>query len=366
MSLIDKKIKSFLSKKKWQKLTIVVFALFLLVFIIILIFLNNIFSQESLNKTFVPDLIKENNQLVSSESDCQDCSINPLTGEIQEEYFGYPLAVVIDNNIDARPPSGINKADIVYEVPVEGGITRYLAVFNSVLEIDKIGPIRSARPYILDFSEELSSLFVHCGGSPQALMQIAQNDIFNMNEFYNGDYFYRDRNKPVPHNIYTDSESLRKYLQDNKKEDLDISSWKFKVSSYEEEVDVGNLSQVIDIDYLANAHKVEWVYDWQEQNYVRHLNEVLHEDDKGNKIRAKNIIIRQVESEVLDEKLRLAINTKGEGEAVICAEAVCKKGKWKKEDSNSRTYYYVDGKEFIFEPGNFWIEVVDQEVDFSY
>src|SRR3989339_236076 len=108
------------------------------------------------------------------------------------EENNYPVAVMIDNHPGARPQSSLARANLVYEAEAEGGITRYLAIYADLNDLKEIGPIRSARPYFIDLARETSALYVHVGGSAGALAMLAQNKIPDMNEFYNGKYFWRD------------------------------------------------------------------------------------------------------------------------------------------------------------------------------
>ncbi len=124
-----------------------------------------------LSGVFVDDSKKVVDEITNEEGKVRDS----LTGAWVEEQnmprqvFG----VVIDNNISARPQSGIDKAFLVVESPVEAGIPRLLAFFDEDQDVKKIGPVRSARPYFLDWNNELDSLFVHVGGSNEALDKIA-------------------------------------------------------------------------------------------------------------------------------------------------------------------------------------------------
>ena len=105
----------------------------------------------------------------------------------EDESNLYPTAIIIENLTAARPQSGLDKAQIVYEALAEGGITRFLAIYarGHTAEVPQIGPVRSARPYYIDWVEELGAMFVHIGGSPQALTEINKRDIFDLNQFFN-------------------------------------------------------------------------------------------------------------------------------------------------------------------------------------
>ena len=96
---------------------------------------------------------------------------HPLTGQVvaKENFDFFPIAVMMDNSSDILPQAGLSAATVVYEALAESNITRLLAIFDSQIKLEKIGPIRSARNYFMDWAEEYHGLFMHVGGSPQAL-----------------------------------------------------------------------------------------------------------------------------------------------------------------------------------------------------
>ncbi|MCF7819989.1 MAG: DUF3048 domain-containing protein [Candidatus Pacebacteria bacterium] len=359
MKIKTDKILSF--KKMLWSLVIVVATIIL--FGLIIFFLNLNAKDKDLQNLKI-NLPLKNNFTDQQAETCDNCLPDILTGELKPEASGYPLAVIVDNHLDARPALGLSQAKLVYEVPVEGGITRYLAIFSSDQEIEAIGPVRSARPYFIDWVEPLSALFVHCGGSPEALVDIIQKDIIDLNEFYNADYFWRDSSRPAPHNVITSSDKLSAYLEKNNLSKASLISWQFKA-------DISPSKQAkealeINIDYIADSHEVLWLYDQKTGKYIRNLAGEKHEDASGQIISAKTVIIKEVNSEVVDEKLRLKIDSQGEDKAVICFLGKCEEGSWKQTSASARERYYVNGEEVVFLPGNFWIEVVDQEVSYSY
>ena len=91
-----------------------------------------------------------------------------------------PIAVMIDNHSDAWPQAGLNKAYMVYEIVVEGGETRLMALFKGQ-DLDKIGPVRSARHYFIDYAMENDAIYVHFGQSPQAQSDIKKYSINDIN-----------------------------------------------------------------------------------------------------------------------------------------------------------------------------------------
>ncbi len=267
----------------------------------------------------------------------------------------YPIAVVIDNHEDARPAAGLSHANLVYEAEAEGRITRYLAFFASGENVEKIGPIRSARPYFLDWLSEFSALFVHCGGSPEALAQIIKKDIKDLNEFYNEKYYWRANDREAPHNVMTSMEKLKNYLNNRNFKTGKYFSWIYKDDQPAKE----NLDNNIKIFFKSPNYVPEWKYDAKNNEYIRYLDNQPHQDEDGNQITAKNIIIQFIGLEVIDDEFRVRMDTIGGDEAIICLDGNCQKGTWKKTGAGSRTRYYdADGKEIEFNAGTTWIEVV--------
>ena len=254
-------------------------------------------------------------------------------------------------------------ANLVIESEAEGGITRYLAVFNTNQDIELIGPVRSARPYFVDWSQEFSAVLAHCGGSPEALARMAKENIIHINEFYNGDLFWRDKSMSEPHNIFTNSENLEKYLEKKKIQEGNFFSWLYK-----DDLDIANRpeSHEIIVNYLKSPYIVKWQYDKQNNSYLRYLGGVLQNDKDGKALSAKNIIIQYIKAEEIDDELRLKMETIGEGEALICLDGECKGATWKNKNASSRTRFYIDDKETEFNAGKTWINVVRPGYELEY
>ena len=123
------------------------------------------------------------------------------------------IAVMIDNHSGAWPQSNLNKAYIVYEIVVEGGETRLMAVFKGQ-NLEKIGPVRSSRHYFLDYALENDAIYVHHGWSPQAQSDISSLGINNINGIQESSSdFWRVKDKSAPHNLFTSTESILKIAQ---------------------------------------------------------------------------------------------------------------------------------------------------------
>jgi len=275
-----------------------------------------------------------------------------------------PLAIIIDNHPSARPQIGLEKASLIYEAEVEGNYTRFMAVFATAEEISQIGPVRSARPYFVDWAQELNAVYVHCGGSPEALVDLEQKNMVDLNEFYNGQYFWRTTDRTAPHDVLTSSANLNKFLENKKITSGDYSFWQFKDDS---PANNASTTKKISINFNHPDFKTAWLYDKTINSYTRYFEDTPYLTTDNNHIIAKNIIIQYVPAKVVDDKLRLEMENVGIGNAIICFDGFCQKGKWDKENYQIRTKFsFENGDEVKFNAGTTWIEVVRPEVDVNY
>lgn len=264
-----------------------------------------------------------------------------------------PVAVVIDNSFDARLAEGLSKASLVYETIAEGAITRFLAIYDPNNLPDTIGPVRSLRPYFIDLAQEVDALPIHVGGSPKALERITVVD--TINEFYQGEYFWRDETLNAPHNVFTSSELILKAI--DKKgftATTSFSSWNF-----DEQKEAKATSTVVDsviIDFSTEPYRVRWLYDSERNLYKRFVNKL------PENITAQNIIIQVVPSRVIDRELRREVFNIGEGRAWIFKNGELMIGKWQKLEKGKRTEYFDStGMPISFNRGVTWIAVIDDE-----
>ena len=274
----------------------------------------------------------------------------------------YPVAVMIDNDPNGRPQSGLAHANIVYEAKAEAGITRYLAIFADGKDLAKIGPVRSARPYYLDWAEGYNALYVHVGGSPEALARLRKEPLVNLNEFYQGNYFWRANDYASPHNVFTSSANINKYLDKMNLKSSDYESWLYKDEAKLE----ARATSSITINFSVPNFLVRWQYDKEKNEYARYLAGAPHQDADGAPIAAKNIIIMKVAARVVDSELRRQMYTIGEGKAWYCLDGKCETGKWRKESKQSREKIYDgNGEEVKFNAGTTWVEVIQEEGQIS-
>ena len=362
--------KNSLSKKvSWKLVAYFFVAVFIIAAFFSFSYLSNLYKN-----IFRGELVLEESTLMEACPDCVRRFIDGVWVKPGEENLVI-ASVILDNHPDARPILGLAQANLVYEAEAEGGITRYLAFFTSDQNLEKIGPVRSVRPYFVDWAEEISPLMAHCGGSPEALVKVVKSNVYSLNEFYNGSYYWRDKDMPRPHNIFTSSENLNKFLDKKNWTESKFSPWQFKDPSallrtgdslLEEiknpTIKIGYSSPVLEDEFI-----VEWQYDEENNDYIRYLGGDIHKTGKEKIIKAKNVIIQYADAEVIDDELRLKMKTVGKDKVVICLDGECQEGEWRKDGSTARTrYYYKSGKEVEFNAGTTWVEVVRLEIEVSY
>lgn len=111
-------------------------------------------------------------------------------------------AAMIENSLDARPQSGLSQAGVVFEAIAEGGVTRFMALYQDTAP-DNIGPIRSARPYYVSWALGFDAGYAHVGGSTDGLADIKAWGARDLDQFYNSGAYHRISTRAAPHNVYT-------------------------------------------------------------------------------------------------------------------------------------------------------------------
>lgn len=282
----------------------------------------------------------------------------PLTGlPIEKELVSLrPIAVMIDNMASARPQSGLMNADIVYEMPAEGGITRYLAIYHHQSS-EKIGPVRSARSYFIDKSMELNAVYVHCGGSPEALKDIPALKVDSLNELKGEKNFWRAKDRKAPHNLYTSTKLVREVMDAKK---IAQKKWSYSLDFSENFLDLGGKKiKGLVIDYKHN-YKAGYDYDEMQKLYYRTVNGVRLKDKETNtEISTVNIIVEKVSAKIVDNVGRLDLANVGKGRGYLITGGQLIEIEWNKKERQSKTVYTdLKGNPIKLNKGNTWVQVV--------
>ena len=231
-----------------------------------------------------------------------------LVAEVEEEktvqiFKGNdrPFAVMIDNHEDAWPQAGLQEAYMVYEIIVEGGETRLMALFKGA-NLEKIGPVRSARHYFIDYAMENDAIYVHFGQSPQAQSDIKKYSINDINGIAeDGTTFWRVKDKYAPHNAVTSTEKLLKSAQNKKYRTTSSETSVLNYVTDEVNLDNGETATEIIIPH-SQLQDVEYYYDEENKVYERYAREEEQVDwDTEKPLTVKNIIITYCDNYTLSD-----------------------------------------------------------------
>jgi len=289
----------------------------------------------------------------------------PEVKEKESPFGSRPLSIMVENSEGARPQSGLDKANIVYEVLAEGGITRFLAIYYD-RDAEEVGPIRSARPYFVSKSLEHQAIYVHVGGSEEAYNFIKEEKIDDINEFVDFQPFWRSTDRNPPHNLYTSTVKLRK--EANKLGYIEM----IKKQEYLFETDInerlsGRETDSIVIPYNS-IYAVSYKYQPEPMKYLRFMNGEPHIDSKTKEqLAVDNIIIQFAETKIIDEEGRLAIDFVGKGTGLLFFKGNSAEITWKKPDLRAKTQFLdQEGNRIALTPGNVWIQIVPSDLKIQY
>ena len=278
-----------------------------------------------------------------------------------------PFAIMIDNHSDAWPQAGLNQAYMVYEIIVEGGETRLMALFKGV-DLDKIGPVRSARHYFIDYAMENDAIYVHFGQSPQAQSDINTYSIDDINGIAeDGTTFWRVKDKYAPHNAVTSTEKL---LESAKSKNYRTTSTEESVLNYV--VDEVNLEEGLAADTITIPHSdlqtVTYEYDKENKVYVRYARGEEQTDwDTDEPVTTKNIIITFCNNYTLSDsenKGRQGLRNIGTFDGYYITNGRAIQIQCIKNARDEKTIYQdMNGKEIQVNDGNTFVNICPTSAD---
>lgn len=278
-----------------------------------------------------------------------------------EEALGI-RAVMVENHPDARPLSGPALANVALEVPVEGGITRFLLLFDATTTAAEVGPVRSARPYFTDWVDGWHAAYFHVGGSPEALTKIrdlGRARFFDVDEIRYGSFFWRAAERFAPHNVYTNTERMMQATASTTIRQ--VTNWHFQdmVTSTQR----GGVASVR-IPYGGN-YNTTWKYDKERGVYVRYQGAKAQTDKDGTAVESENVIVIKTDSQVLDKEGRLKVRTIGSGDALAYRDGNKYILRWRRSAGEPIRFEGTDGTEFMLTRGRTWIEVTTDDKIFA-
>ena len=288
---------------------------------------------------------------------------SPLTGiETSEENANRRVTgVMIENSIDARPQAGLDEAGVVFEAIAEGGITRFLALFQEARP-GKIGPIRSARPYYVRWAKGFDAGYAHSGGSGEALALIPALGVKDLDHGKNSSYFDRVSNRFAPHNVYTSMDRLDQYATAQGYGGSEFKPFE-RISADEkvkknETASANEKANAISFDISSARYNTSYSYDAAAKAYNRVMSGQPHVDEAtGKQITPEVVVALYTDYSINPNGIHSVYRVTGTGEADVFQNGEMIKAMWRKtDDAASLEFLTADGqKPLPLVRGQTWI-----------
>ncbi len=294
---------------------------------------------------------------------------SPLSGvQVNPELAKRPVtAIMIENSPDARPQSGIADAGVIFEAIAEGGITRFITLYQDS-QPQHIGPVRSLRPYYIDWAAAFDASIVHIGGSPDALAQIRSGGK-DLDQFFNAGSFWRESSRPAPHNVYTSFEKLDALNKSKGYTSSTFTPWPRKV----DQKLATPMAKTIDLAISSAAFNVHYDYDPTYNFYRRseggraHIAISAAGDKSGVQLAPKVVIALVVPYSIVDRSGHGGYEVNGSGPVYIFQDGFVVQGTWSKVDRSSQlTFKDTTGQPIELNAGQTWVSAVqDSQVHYQ-
>ena len=269
------------------------------------------------------------------------------------------LAVMIENQADARPQTGLTSADVVYEALAEGGITRFIAVYLTG-DAAVVGPVRSLRHYFAFLAADYGSDLVHIGASPEGFAWRDAMNLGALDESAGDPGVWRVTTRRPPHNAYTDTAADRRLLRDRgRQRNHQWGPLRFAATPPRGE----DVAEHLTLGFRPWSYRVAWEWDDASGRYLRFMEGAAHRDAaSGEQISVASVVVQFADVEAIpdDEKLRLDVNlVGGSGELTIFSEGRRRGGSWSKDAPRTSTSWLdADGDPLVLPQGPVWVELL--------
>ncbi len=290
-----------------------------------------------------------------------------LTGEwiLAEQANKRPIALMVENTKVTLPQYGLNRAGIIYECPVEGGITRLMALFQDYSGMDVIGNVRSCRPYYVNFAKEYDAIYMHAGASNEGTELLNASGIDHIDGItgQGGKSYYRDKSRKAPHNLYTSSDGIDSGIASYafRREHDSSYSGHFQFAPEDAAVTLPNGVDAAVVSLYFRDPKPWFEYHADDQLYYRYEfgNPQMDAIDQSQ-IAVRNIILQECRSSFYDKSagtLNLDCFSGGSGKYITNGK--CIDITWKRESDSAITRYYdLSGNEITLNRGKTWIGII--------
>jgi len=313
--------------------------------------------------------------------------LSPLTGAaVTAEQRDLPvMGVMIENSPNSRPQSGLKDAGIVFEAIAEAGITRFLALYQEA-QPGNVGPIRSSRPYYLDWTMAFDASYAHVGGSPDALQRIKDIGVKDLDQFFNPSAYHRITSRYAPHNVYTGVNQLTDLARSkgyamstfaplSRKADqpykapaaatatpasTNSSNRPTAKPAAKTTADTRRPASKIDLGISGAYYNVHYDYDAASNTYPRVMGGAAHKDaDSGAQLAPKTVVALVMAYGLMADGFHSQYTTTGSGKMYVFQDGTVTEGTWTKGEPKEQFVFKDDaGSELPLNSGQTWFSVV--------
>jgi hypothetical protein len=286
---------------------------------------------------------------------------SPLTGKlVSEEASKRPVTgIMIENSIDARPQSGLYDAGVVFEAIAEGGITRFMALYQESRP-GNVGPIRSARPYYVEWAKGFDASYLHVGGSPEGLALIRSLGVKDLDQSRFGDRIAsRVSNRFAPHNMYSDFDRIDAINNEQGFTSSDFTPFARKELAVIDPT-IPFTATKISFDISGANYNTSYTYKPETNSYDRVMASRAHTDQESGKQISPEVVVAMVtDYSINPNRIHSAYRTTGIGEVLIFQDGSVLKGTWSRE-SQSASLKFLDaaGNPLELNAGQTWITAI--------
>jgi hypothetical protein len=272
--------------------------------------------------------------------------------------------IMIENSLDSRPQSGLGEAGVVFEAIAEGGITRFLALFQDTAP-NSVGPVRSARPYYIQWALGFDATYAHVGGSPEALANIKAWGVKDLDQFRNSSAYQRLSSREAPHNVYTGIPALNK-LEASK--GFTSSTYTGFARDLKEKPAKVPTAQTISLDISGPSYNVRYNYNPATNSYNRFMAGAPHVDANNNAQISPKVVIGLITSYGIQSDGKHSVyGVIGSGQASIFQNGTVQEVTWTKTDAKTQIKFTdANGAEVKLAPGKTWITALGSKADLTY
>ncbi len=298
-------------------------------------------------------------------------AVDPTLAEIDSFFQTYvntderPIAIMVDNDDkSARPHAGLDESYLIYELPVEGGATRFMALYRGT-NTEKIGPIRSARHYFLDYVMEHDGIYTHFGWSPKAISDISAFNINKINGILGTDekIFWREEKfRGDYHSAYTKISGIKEMAEDKGYKLTTDRESGIKYADTYFTLPAENAATTIDVNY-SGFYQTGYTYNAETGLYEKTIHKAPHVMQNGKVLALKNVLVCIVpESSLGDGSDRRELYTTGSGKGYYFTGGAYETITWHKSSRSGNTNYLrADGTPLYINPGNTMINIVSPQ-----